>query len=144
MSSGADLKINLGSLPASGVPQPSPRAVNVQTVGMSPDGPGAIALNMRPLTSQQLVAAKIAMQQQQQQTNILMFWWRNRMCSSTDRVERHYAFLIALLIASTILFALLKTNGPVFFWSAREDTRQYALRDCALGPHGFPLLPMLC
>jgi len=53
-------------------------------------------------------------------TNILAYWWRHRM-QSHDRVERHYSFLIAMLIASTVLFALIKTQGTVLMWSAKRS-----------------------
>ena len=42
--------------------------------------------------------------------NVVKVWIRYRMCSR-DRVERHYAFLIAMLITASLLFAALKPEG---------------------------------
>lgn len=50
-------------------------------------------------------------------SNIVAFWVRHRLFSA-DRVERHYAFLLSMLLASTLLFSLLKTDGPLWLWGS--------------------------
>lgn len=47
--------------------------------------------------------------------NAASAWWRYRLCAE-DRVERHYSFLLALLVAAALLFSLIKSQGPVFMW----------------------------
>ena len=57
-----------------------------------------------------------------QSLNIVSFWLQHRLFSH-DRVERHFSFLIGMLVATTVLFSLLKTQGPVLLWSGRNCKR---------------------
>jgi len=49
--------------------------------------------------------------------NVLSYWVTHRLFSP-DRVERHYAFLLAMLVLASVLFGLLKPVGPVFLWGS--------------------------
>ncbi len=49
--------------------------------------------------------------------NVITYWLQNRLLSP-DRVERHFAFLLAMLVSASVLFALLKTQGPLFLWGS--------------------------
>lgn len=60
-------------------------------------------------------AAAAAEQAAVREGNVVAAWVRYRLCSR-DRVERHFAFLIALLICASLLFAALKPVGPMAKW----------------------------
>jgi len=81
--------------------------------------PSSISGRVSPSLSAQSIEDRMA-RSHGSKANIVAYWWRHRM-QSHDRVERHYSFLIAMLIASTVLFALIKTQGTVLMWSAKRS-----------------------
>ena len=79
-------------------------------VSVSPDGSEAVHIS-----SSAAASSSSATSTSGAHLNVLRFWLQQRLCSR-DRVERHYSFLIGMLIAATVLFSLIKSQGTVMMW----------------------------
>ena len=106
--------------PVSGAPQPpqlQPRPRSVVVMTLSPDSSGlSISVaDSSPSPVSSIAREKVSMIGAE--SSIVGFWVRHRLFSA-DRVERHYAFLISMLLASTLLFSLLKPDGPLWLWGS--------------------------
>jgi hypothetical protein len=49
--------------------------------------------------------------------NVLSYWVTHRLLSP-DRVERHYAYLLSGLVGASLLFGLMKSEGPLLLWGS--------------------------